>query len=375
MIVIADNIISPLGYSSEENYYNVKAGKSALKRYEGKWGMPQAFCGSLFSDEQWHEIPLEAEYTHWERLMIATIKGALLKTDFDVTSDRVIFIISTTKGNVELAADAQGFPKERIYSCVGAGKVAEYFGNVNMPVVVSNACISGLHAQIVAKRLIEAGAYDYAVVIGAEVQSEFIVSGFMSLKALSKNPCRPFDIERNGLNVGEGCGVIIFAADNKRPDGAYMKCISGAVCNDAYHISSPSPVGEGLELAIRNVIGDCKIENLAFVNAHGTSTLYNDEMEAVAINRAGISEVPVNSLKGYYGHTMGAAGVVETILSMRAIEENIILGTRGFNELGVSKIVNITSTHRHTEKKAFLKVMSGFGGCNAAMLYMKGDCE
>ena len=95
-------------------------------------------------------------------------------------------------------------------------------------------------------------------------------------------------------------------------------------------------------------------------------------MESIAIDRAGLSNVPVNSLKGYYGHTMGAAGVLETIMSMQAIDDNNILASRGFETLGVSRNINVTNQNQPTEKKAFIKLLSGFGGCNAALLMTKG---
>jgi 3-oxoacyl-[acyl-carrier-protein] synthase-1 len=122
-------------------------------------------------------------------------------------------------------------------------------------------------------------------------------------------------------------------------------------------------------------LGDTPADELAFINVHGTSTMYNDEMESAAIDRAGLLDVPVNSLKGYYGHTMGAAGVLETILSMAAVDDGCILGTRGYEELGVSHRVRVSGQHAATTKQSFLKLLSGFGGCNAAMLFKKGGAQ
>ena len=105
------------------------------------------------------------------------------------------------------------------------------------------------------------------------------------------------------------------------------------------------------------------------VNLHGTATMFNDEMEAVALERAGLSNIPVNSLKGYFGHTLGAAGLLETLVTMSALEDGIVLGTRGFSELGVSRKINISAENRKAVGKRFIKLISGFGGCNAAMMY------
>ena len=108
-------------------------------------------------------------------------------------------------------------------------------------------------------------------------------------------------------------------------------------------------------------------EQLAFINAHGTATLFNDQMESVAIGRAGLSELPANAYKSFWGHTMGAAGILETIICMKAIDDDTILGTRGFSELGVSGKMNICAENRPTDKKGFIKMLSGFGGCNATI--------
>lgn len=366
---IADNIYSPLGLTTADNYASVRQGRSRLRRYEGAMGLPNPFTASLFD---WDQVERLDGYTRFETIAIQSARQALVQTDIDPASPRVLFVLSTTKGNVELLdAQAESFPEDRVHLGTAARMVSAYFGNPNQPLVVSNACISGLSAQIIAMRLIESGACDTAVVIGADVQSHFIISGFQSLMALSPMECRPFDIERVGLNLGEAAATIIYDKVDQIVADEWQ-AVSGAVRNDAHHISNPSRTGEGSYRAIRAALGEMPVERLAFVNVHGTSTLYNDEMEAVAVNRAGLKDVPVNSLKGYYGHTMGAAGVLETILSMQAVDDGCILGTRGFEELGVSKAVRVSAQNEQTDKRAFLKLLSGFGGCNAAMLFQKG---
>ena len=123
------------------------------------------------------------------------------------------------------------------------------------------------------------------------------------------------------------------------------------------------------------MLGDLNPDEIAFINAHGTATPYNDEMEAVAIERAGLAQVPVNGLKGYYGHTMGAAGILETILSMQAIDDYNILATKGFYTIGVTHPLLLSNQNQPTEKRAFIKLLSGFGGCNAALLMAKGGAS
>ena len=367
IVKVADTIISPLGCSTEENYQAVKAGCSALREY--RWSdLPEPFVASLMEGERWKGNDV---LTRFETLVIEAINNILPQIDFDISSPRVIFVLSTTKGNVDLLEGRDGTPADSSpYPGETARKIAAHFGNTNRPIVVSNACISGLCAQIAAVRALESGRYDYAVVVGADVQSRFIISGFQSFKALSPEPCKPFDANRLGLNLGEAAAAIVYQRVEKVQSGQWVAG-TGAICNDANHISGPSRTGEGSYRALKTVLEDADMDDIAFVNVHGTATLYNDEMESIAIERAGLIDKPVNSLKGYYGHTMGAAGVMEVILSMRAVEDHTILGTKGFDSLGVSKNVKVSSEHRSTDKNSFIKLLSGFGGCNAAMLFTR----
>lgn len=377
MIVrVADNIISPLGMTSEENYAAVKAGRSMLGLHEGKWGLPDPFVASLMDRDQvehaFDGLACNAEYTFFEKMIILSASKAIQNAGIEAGSPKVLFILSTTKGNVFLLDDNEtGFPKERVMLGVAAHQMTGFFHNPNPPVVVSNACISGLCAQIEAMRNLESGCFDYVVVVGCDVQSAFIVSGFQSLKALSTECCRPFDAERKGLNLGDAAATIVYTRKNAADKNDWIAC-RGAIRNDANHISGPSRTGEGSFRAIQAVLGGMDPDEIAFVNVHGTATLYNDEMESVAIERAGLSQVPVCGLKGYYGHTMGAAGVLETILSMQAVDDHCVVATKGFEKLGVSHPLVLWNRNQTTEKRVFVKMLSGFGGCNAAMLFAKG---
>lgn len=379
IIKIADNIISPLGYSTRENIDNILQGHSALRQHS-LWDIPEPFFGSLLCSETLFETAekeLESSIalTKFEQLAILSAKRAIEESRIDPASPRTVFIISTTKGNVELLdTPITGIPSERVTPASSATIIARYFGNPNTPVVVSNACTSGACAQLLAARLLQNGYYDHAVVTGAEVQSKFIVSGFQSFKALAPEECRPYDKERKGLNVGEGAATIIYGATESvdAPAGAW-RLIAGKINNDANHISGPSRNGEGSYRSLMGAVQEFDTREIAFINAHGTATLYNDEMESIAITRAGLSCIPVNSLKGYYGHTMGAAGVIETILSQRALEAGTIPATRGFGTLGVTGDITVNNVNTATDKRAFVKLMSGFGGCNVALLFKQQE--
>ena len=143
--------------------------------------------------------------------------------------------------------------------------------------------------------------------------------------------------------------------------------------NDANHISGPSRTGEGSYNALQAVLPCVEREELAFVSVHGTSTLYNDEMESIALDRAGLTDLPVSALKGTFGHTMGAAGILETILGMEAVEAGIALPTRGFENLGVSRSIRVSATEVPVRGNAFVKLLSGFGGVNGACVFKKSE--
>ena len=376
IVSLAHNILSPLGMTTAENYAAVKAGRSMLKRYEGLWDLPEPFVASLMDrdkvEQDFVEIADNKKYTFFEKMIILSATKALKQTDIDPKSNKVLFVLSTTKGNVFLLDKREtGFPQERVLLGVAARQMTDFFHNPNTPLVVSNACISGVCAQIEAMRNLESGAFDYVVVVGCDVQSAFIVSGFQSFKALSVEPCKPFDANRTGLNLGDAAATIIYTRKDQVNENEWVSC-RGAIRNDANHISGPSRTGEGSYRALKVALGHVKPEQLAFINTHGTATLYNDEMESVAIERAGLAQVPVNGLKGYYGHTMGAAGILETILSMQAIDDHNILATRGYETIGVTHPLVLSNQNQPTDKRMFIKLLSGFGGCNAALLMAKG---
>lgn len=374
--IIADNIISPLGETSEDNYLSVKAGRSGIRAYEpGTCNIPEGFNASLLF-EDFETLALRSAQkaiTNAQKNIenaqkdIGNKQKAIGNGRLELKGKRTAFILSSTKGNIE----------ENISLADSAQRIASQLGIDTKPIVVCNACISGLSALILGNRLIDSGLYDAAIVCGCDTPRQFILSGFQSLKALSPEPCRPFDMERMGLNLGEAAATLILS---KNPlQGNSWRMGDGFIRNDAFHISTPSKTADGLYLSLQRTLESYTKEvssaceqidmkaHLAFINAHGTATLFNDQMESVAIGRAGLSDLPANAYKSFWGHTMGAAGILETIISMKAIDDDTILGTKGFSELGVSGKMNICAENRQTDKKGFIKMLSGFGGCNATI--------
>ena len=367
--VVSTNIVSPLGMSSQENWRAVMQGRSALRRLENYKGIPLPFVASVFTPEQVEELAVEG-FTRFESLAIRSITEALTHTDLDVHGERTIFILSTTKADVEELGFAAERDGDYHRPALSAQRIAEHVGIGGGAIVCCNACISGVSAQILADRLISCGHYDNAVVCGADLVSSFTASGFLSFKSLSNEACRPFDADRQGLNLGEAAATIVFTRADSLRDGDWL-FERGEMDNDAFHLSTPAPSGEGARKVLEAVMKGRDDSELAFVSVHGTATMFNDQMESVAIEKAGLSSVPLTALKGWFGHTLGASGVLEVILGMMAVSESVVLPLRGFREIGVSGKVNLSPELRATDINSFLKMISGFGGCNAAALYRR----
>ena len=375
---VSDNIISALGFTTDENFENVKQGNSGLAFFVGYFDLPEPFMASMIDEkklnETFHHLPnvSHQKYTFLEKAAILSISNALKTTEINPAHEKVLFILSTTKGNVFLLDPLQSkdYEPERIFLWRSAELIAGYFGNPNTPVTVSNACISGAQALIAAQRALKTRKYKYVIVTGVDVLSPFIISGFQSFKALSPSNCKPFDVNRDGLNLGEAAATIILS-DKKESDlhPGEVVLTAGAIRNDANHISGPSRTGEGAYLALRNVCSKINTDEPAFINAHGTATPYNDEMEATAITRAGLQHIPVNSLKGYFGHTLGGAGILESVISTRSLKDRMMLKTYGFETLGVSQPLQIVTQTQAITRNCCINMLSGFGGCNAALLW------
>lgn len=345
-------LVTPLGNRPADVLTAVRAGKSALALHPG---FPEPYYASLLPREGACEEPF------FEQVSLQAARMAVEDAGINPSDPSTGFVLSSIKGDIE------HFGQNDVSLAYSAGNIARALGVQNPPIVVSNACISGLAALVQGMRMIRSGQYKRVIVVGTELQSPFIVTGFQSLKALSVEPCKPFDAHRVGLNLGEASAAMVLQAD----EGEW-ELVEGAIRNDANHISGPSRTGEGSYNALRAVLPHCDKKDLAFVNVHGTATVYNDEMEAIALSRAGLLDVPVNALKGYFGHTMGAAGILESILSMKALEAGVVLATRGFSELGVSFPVKVSAQEQKAAGRSFIKLLSGFGGVNGALLFRKG---
>ncbi len=380
VFVVGQNAITSLGFTLSEHIDKIKNNISGVKLIDDKVLFPESFYASLVDAvllrQHFATIGNPESYTKFEQLLILSAHLSLKESTVDASSNKTIFIISTTKGNINLldANQCDSFPADRIYLWKAAQQIARFFGNNNPPIVISNACISGVVALNFGSDLLSSGAYDNAIVIGGDIATEFVVSGFQSFKSMSFGICKPFDAHRDGLNLGEGAGTMLLATQAAESDATKsIRVVGGASSNDANHISGPSRTGDGLYYAVTKAMKQVGItaQDVDFISAHGTATPFNDDMEAKAFHRAGLNHVPINSLKGYFGHTLGGAGIIESVISIEGMKENLLFNTLGYEEFGVEEPVTIVDHLTEKEQHFILKTASGFGGSNAAVIFAK----
>lgn len=374
--LLDDSIVSPLGFSTEENLQAIRIQKSGLQLHESSRFSSGSFYAGIIDDavlsEAFGKIENPADYTKLEQMMLLSVHQ-IIKTNPELDLNSTGLVISTTKGNIDLLGNNK-FSEDRILLS-GLGEVIRnFFGFKHQPVVVSNACISGGLALAVAAKFIEAGKFEKAIVVGGDLVSDFVVSGFHSFQAISDRPCRPFSNNRNGISIGEASAAVLLGSEPKG-NSAKVKFIGEASVNDANHISGPSRTGEGLFKSIQKALAEAGIsaEKIDYLSAHGTATIFNDEMEAIAFNRSNLQQVPVNSYKGFYGHTMGASALLETVLTKHCLLNNELFPSLNYDCPGTSKEVNIIKENRKQELNYALKTASGFGGCNLAVVLKKEE--
>ena len=407
--ITAHTLISSLGFGISENKKAIHDYRSGIRMQEaGRISDSPILAGMIDSvelekrakellEKRAKELDISS-YTRLEQLFILTIQEVISQSGVNLQESDCALLLSTTKGNIDLLSNQEkrtnsDKPSGSVQSTIDnpsflqelsadsptflwkmAERIGHFFEAANQVEVISNACISGVSALVVAKRWIESGRYKRVIVAGGDILSHFITSGFLSFRSVSAHRCRPYDIQRDGLSLGEACGAVLLETQG---NANHIILSGGAISNDANHISGPSRTGDGLALAINQAMEEAGAlpEDISFINAHGTATVYNDEMESKAIHLAGLSAVPVNSLKPYFGHTLGASGIIETILCIEQLKEGIYYGTLGYETLGVPMPIIVYSTHQPMPMKCCIKTASGFGGCNAALVLSLPDAH
>lgn len=300
----------------------------------------------------------------------------------NVPCARRAFVLSTTKAEVtalehKVKGEASSAAAIRhIQPFPMANDLAAKYQACGPVRCISTACVSGLLALQQGVTLIQRDEADVALIVGVDVISRFVLTGFDKLKSFDPEGCRPFDKDRVGLSLGEGAGAIIMARSDLV--GPHCERIVGwGSSNDANHLTGPSRDGLGLALAITRALKKASVapDGIDYVNAHGTGTPYNDNMESLALRSVfGEATPPFSASKGMLGHTLGAAGILETILCLIAMRFQLMPGTPRLREPDpVAPASLLKEPASNSRLHRTLKTNSGFGGTNAAIIIERGE--
>ena len=311
-----------------------------------------------------------------ERSIVDDLIGRLLAGLQDIPQDAALFTATTKLGidNLENIRHKKAARAGDILPSSMPEMVSSRLGLKKAGINVSASCASSTIAIAQGASLVASGQADAVLICCADIVTEFTFSGFSSLKIVSPVPCRPFDRDRSGLTLGDGAAALLLMSDERaRNEGRKcMATIKGwGIANDAFHITSPAQDGSGLASAIERALarGGLQHEHVSAISAHGTGTIYNDLMELTAFNMVFCGrKMPVYSIKGATGHTVGASGGIEVALATEALTAQRVLPTVGFQnpEKGAEGLVS--SKPVSFEGDYILTSNSGFGGINAAII-------
>jgi 3-oxoacyl-[acyl-carrier-protein] synthase-1 len=351
------HILSPLGTLADTT--------AAL--YRGLSGIrEEPFCGNGSSYAPFQDT----RYRHIDVCIPQLFSGVTFES---INPERTILIYCAAKG--DLSSLKTPPPAHTVSPLLGEQlslleRLSAY--RFAHKIAISTACSSGAIGLETAVDFLVLGYYDHAVVVGFDVLSEFVVSGFFALGALSSSRARPFDSRRDGLTLGEAAGIAVLSYRKPEQDDIY---IAGAgSSNDANHRTGPSRTGEGLVRAAHAALSDAGagVDSIAGVKCHGTATDYNDAMESKALYKLfGDAIPPCASLKGALGHTSGASSLIECIIAAEALRMNRLPPTAGFESKGVDEPVAISSRPQELKGNGLLCLSAGFGGINAATILRK----
>lgn len=396
IVITAAGIVSALGVGYSANLQALRLSQHGLQ-------YPQ-FLHTLHSDLLIGEVRLSDEalagrlhitsaqtpYTRTSLLAITAMQELLQAVDMErLKQEHVAFINANTVGGMCSVEDMYmqfisdeytgDFVKyiDTLDCAASTQDVIDYFGIKPFTATLSTACSSSSNAMIVGARMIAQGLVDKAICGGCDAMSRYTVNGFLSLKNVDKEDCKPFDQNRNGLNLGEGAAFVMLEKekDAVARGAKILARFSGYNnSNDAYHPTAPSPDGAGALRAMTQALKKAGLqpEDIDYINAHGTATQNNDAAEGKAIEQLFGGSVPFSSTKPFTGHTLAAAGAVEALFSIMALNESLIFPNLNFEtkmeELSIMPVTELTTdrTLRHVISNSF-----GFGGNNVSLIFSK----
>jgi len=381
--IVAAGVVTPIGQDLEAFWSALVTGASGISQIERlevadlrvQRGGEIKKIGRI---KNWRGVP-DCRAT---RLLIAAADDLCAQAAFrplPLDPTRVAVVVGTALGGVEEGEKALGGDRGRrrlrdaLYDAP-AWELARWLGARGPVVTVSTACASGATALAVGADLLRSGEADAVVAGGYDALCRFVLRGFNALRSLSRDAVRPFDRRRGGLLLGEA-GALGLLMRERDVTGARLGTLRGyGSASDGFHIAAPEPEGRGLERAIRAALADARLTpgDVDFVSAHGTATPLNDRIETAALKRAlgpRAYEVPVNSIKGSLGHTMGAAAALEAFMCLLSAQRGLIPPTLNLEEADPECDLDyVPGRARPARPRIMLSTSMGFGGCNGALI-------
>jgi len=388
IVVTGIGVISPYGAGLSRLQAGMLAGQCCLspatELYPGLQGTV-AQAGALPPLRDGHR------YSRSDQLAMVAAREAVvdIANSYSNMRESGIVMASTVAGLTEIDPEISrgpaawyrhgGLSRAASYSVSRvAASVGECLDIQGPSCAVSVACASGATALVLAANMLLDEAAPMVLAGGSDALCPFTLSGFNSLQALDADACRPFDQNRKGLNLGEGAAVLVLEtlAHAQRRGGRILAVLRGwAMTNDAYHPTAPQKDGMGLATCIQSSLemAECSIEEVGYVNAHGTGTPLNDIAETHAYERAfqGRSHpIPVSSTKSYFGHCLGAAGAIEAAITIMAMRAGVLLPTlRLTNPIESPQVDWLLGEPRWQPLPVAMSVSAGFGGSNVALVF------
>jgi 3-oxoacyl-[acyl-carrier-protein] synthase II len=373
MAIIVDvAAVTALGQTLSESWRKLSAGESAIRRI------------ARFDTVEYHSnVGAAIDHQHHDRhrSRLFSLIGLLLDQLGPVPTDAKVLTATTKAGidNLERSQRGEHVHLGDIRLAAVAEMVTEKLHLSEVGGNVSAACASSTMAISLGASWIRAGRTDVVLVVCADLLTEFVFSGFSALGALSPSACRPFDHDRCGLSLGEGAAALLLMSRKRvmREQRTMLGEVTGwGAANDATHITAPDRHGTGLANAIKKALlaAGLAAEEIGAVSAHGTGTVYNDAMELNALQQIfGARPIPIHSVKGALGHTLGAAGGIEAAIGLCSLQKQMLPPTVGLVNPDGRALGWVDNNPATFTGDNLLAVNSGFGGINAAIILKRGQ--
>ncbi|WP_434779136.1 beta-ketoacyl-[acyl-carrier-protein] synthase family protein [Neisseria sp. Ec49-e6-T10] len=375
--------INALGSDCKSISSALKEGQTGLKS-NNSWLTNQqtTFLGQVQADLPLVPPDLSQHNSRNNQLILAALEQIRPQVDNLISQfghNRIAVIMGTSTSGIyegELAIAhyltygvlADGFDYQQQQFGDAGEFLAKYLGLTGPSYTISTACSSSARAIISGYRLLKAGLVDAAIVGGADSLCKMAINGFNSLEAISTKQCLPFAQDRDGINIGEAAGLMILSKEQSD-----LSILGFGESSDAWHMSAPHPEGIGAKNAMQKALAHAKLtpENIGYINLHGTATRLNDDAESKAVYQVFADQTPCSSTKHLTGHTLGAAGITEAIISALILQDNLPLPQQDFTHSPQDAAlapIQLVKGHLNLKQKTILSNSFAFGGNNACLI-------